>query len=285
MANEKRPRPTINTGIQGNVSAETLAVGERARASKSVRYSGLNVDELKQVLAQIRTSIATEVPDAKLRADLEKQTTAIGDDIDKARPDEHHVYLSLSLLAEKINLLGETVNNTSRLLKRGGLGENVMTDNILPARDRGDKPQIFIGSSSEGLSIAEHVQLGLDRDADCVIWNQGVFGFGLSILETLVDKAPSFDYAILVLSPDDLVLKRGREGVIPRDNVLFELGLFIGALGRKRTFIVHCRDDQIELPSDLSGISSATFRRRQDGNLSAALGPVCTQIRTIVKRQ
>jgi Predicted nucleotide-binding protein containing TIR-like domain len=86
-----------------------------------------------------------------------------------------------------------------------------------------------------------------------------------------------FDFAILVLTPDDLVERRGAQGQQPRDNVLFERGLFMGRLGRERTFIVHGRGVELNLPSDLAGIQPATFARRGDGNLRAALGPVTTR--------
>src|SRR5207237_263634 len=56
-----------------------------------------------------------------------------------------------------------------------------------------------------------------------------------------------------------------------RANVLFEIGLFIGLLGRERTFIVACEDDHVELPSDLLGATIAKYPRRNDGNLKAAL--------------
>ncbi|WP_437975402.1 TIR domain-containing protein [Sorangium sp. So ce295] len=147
------------------------------------------------------------------------------------------------------------------------------------------RARIFIGSSVEGLRIAEHIQLGLDYDADCTVWSQGVFGLSGGTLESLCAAIREFDFAVLVLTPDDLVQKRSQAMNSPRDNVLFELGLFMGALGRERTFIVYCRDEPIGLPSDLAGVTAATFARRADGNLLAALGAVCTQIRSAVSRQ
>ena len=66
---------------------------------------------------------------------------------------------------------------------------------------------------------------------------------------------------------------------MPRDNLLFELGLFTGALGRARTFMVYCRDDKLHLPSDLAGVTAATYPAREDDNLEAALGPVCIRIK------
>ncbi|WP_437528584.1 TIR domain-containing protein [Sorangium sp. So ce726] len=147
------------------------------------------------------------------------------------------------------------------------------------------RPRIFIGSSVEGLRVAEHIQLGMDFDADCTVWSQGVFGLSGGTLESLCAAIREFDFAVLVLTPDDLVQKRSHAMNSPRDNVLFELGLFMGALGRERTFIVYCRDEPIGLPTDLAGVTAATFARRGDGNLQAAMGSVCTLIRNAVGRQ
>ncbi len=147
------------------------------------------------------------------------------------------------------------------------------------------KPRMFIGSSVEGKDIAEHIQLGLDYDVEPTCWHQGIFGLSDSSLESLLRAAKEYDFAALVLTPDDLVMniKRGTEKDCPRDNVVFELGLFMGAFGRKRTFIVYNRDKQIDLPTDLAGVTSATFADRSDGNLQAALGPVCTRIKQAIK--
>ena len=146
-----------------------------------------------------------------------------------------------------------------------------------------NRPSIFIGSSAEGLAVAEAVQLNLDRDCQVTIWHQGVFGLSLGPLESLTSTINRFDYAILVVTPDDLVLSREEAKPSPRDNVLLELGMFIGALGRNRVFFVIDRTKEIKLPSDLAGIQPATYEPHTDGNLQAALGPVCTQIKTAVR--
>lgn len=144
---------------------------------------------------------------------------------------------------------------------------------------RRTKPRIFIGSSTEGLKFAKAIQFNLDHVADCTIWSQGAFGLSRGTLEELVRGAKNYDCAILVLTADDVTTKRGVAGNSPRDNVLFELGLFIGMLGREHTFMVYDRDTRIDLPSDLAGVTAATFSgNRPDKNWSAALGGVCTQI-------
>jgi hypothetical protein len=138
------------------------------------------------------------------------------------------------------------------------------------------KPTVFIGCSVEGLTEARFIQKELRHVASPVIWHQGVFGLSRSTLETLVEKAPSFNYAILVLTPDDMLLKRADEVKSARDNVLFELGLFMGALGRMRTFIV--AEKSVQLPTDLAGITTVNFVRGEGFSREANMGSVATTL-------
>jgi hypothetical protein len=147
----------------------------------------------------------------------------------------------------------------------------------------GIKPTMFIGSSVEGKRIAESIQELLEYEVDSTVWHQGVFGLSGGTLETLADCVDDFDFATLVLTADDLLEKRNVTGRGPRDNVLFELGLFMGALGRRRTFIVHSRSNPPLLPSDLAGITPATYDERH--NLGAALGPACNKLRRAIEAE
>jgi predicted nucleotide-binding protein len=140
------------------------------------------------------------------------------------------------------------------------------------------KPKVFVGSSTDGLPVAEALRSGLVGEADCVIWNQGPFGLSYGNLENLVSATQEFKYAILVLTPDDVVIKQGIQGNRPRDNVLFELGLFMGALGRNRTFMVSCADDALDIPSDLAGVSQVHFKRGEGVSLQEAIAPACKKI-------
>lgn len=124
----------------------------------------------------------------------------------------------------------------------------------------------------------------MDYSADVVLWSQGVFGLSEGTLESLVDKLPSFDFAILVLTPDDVAIVRHEVAQLPRDNVLFELGLFMGGLGRERCFIVYDRSSGIRLPSDLAGVTPATFQPHSSGDLVPALGSASTQIESTVAK-
>jgi hypothetical protein len=146
------------------------------------------------------------------------------------------------------------------------------------------RPKVFIGSSTEGLSVAGAVQEELDHDCEVVMWTQGVFDLTQGTLESLDQKLKSYDFAIFVLTPDDRVTKRGETKACPRDNVLFELGMFVGGLGRDRTFMVFDRNCPLEMPSDLSGVTKATFAPHSYGDLRAALGAPCNQIRAAIRK-
>jgi predicted nucleotide-binding protein len=156
------------------------------------------------------------------------------------------------------------------------LEKEISPDHNETADSKTGPPKVFIGCSVEGLAPAKIIQLNLSHSAKTEIWSQGVFGLSSGTLESLTNKANDYDYAILVLTPDDIVVKRGETQMSARDNVLFELGLFMGALGRHKTFIV--AEETVKLPSDLAGITPATYSMEGQENIVSALGPVCTKI-------
>lgn len=146
------------------------------------------------------------------------------------------------------------------------------------------RPVVFVGSSSEALPVAEAIQQNLDFSCDVTIWSQGHFNLGEATLETLVAKAPEFDFAILLLTPDDVTVSRQEERNSPRDNVLLELGLFLGVLGRDRTFCVCDRQVKLKLPSDLAGVTVADYQRHSNDNWQSSVGAACTQIKNRISR-
>src|ERR1039458_9910206 len=117
----------------------------------------------------------------------------------------------------------------------------------------------FIGSSSEGLVIANAVKANLKECTDCQVWTEGVFLPGRVFIEALESMLDSVDYAILVATPDDMLTKRDVAALSMRDNVLLELGLFMAKLGRKRTYLVSPADQSIRIPSDLLGIKLVNY--------------------------
>lgn len=143
----------------------------------------------------------------------------------------------------------------------------------------GRAQRIFLASSAEALGIAKALQEALEHDAQPTVWTQDVFAPSEYVLESLQRQADTSDYGVFIFSPDDVLRMRGIETPQARDNVVFELGLFIGALGRERCFVVQPRTIKMHLPSDLLGLTSITYDDdREDGNLIAALAPVGNKI-------
>jgi CRP/FNR family cyclic AMP-dependent transcriptional regulator len=119
-----------------------------------------------------------------------------------------------------------------------------------------EKPAVFIASSSEGLRLAECIHQALGRNPVVPrIWSRGVFEAGRTTIEDLVKAAGESDFAIIVTSKDDTTTSRSRTSPSPRDNVIFELGLFMGALSRERTLVLVPKDVDFKLPSDLLGMT------------------------------
>lgn len=141
-------------------------------------------------------------------------------------------------------------------------------------------PSLFIGSSSEGLPIGRALQAELDEVCEARVWSQGVSEPTGTTIGSLLEVARNSDFAALVLTPDDSAVTRGAKVSVARDNVVFELGLFLGTLGSQRVFIIQPRDLNLVLPSDLAGVARLYYRHdRVDGNLQAAIGPAAIRIR------
>ncbi len=156
---------------------------------------------------------------------------------------------------------------------------------VTTARDR---IQVFIISSVEALPIARAIQNAFQHDPfNVTVWTDGVFrasSFPITSLETAVDQS---DFAIAIVQPDDRLTIRDKEVVVPRDNVIFELGLFIGRLGVRRSFLVEPRAAETKLPSDLTGVTTIGYRiETADLNnrqaLASAIAPACNEMRDII---
>ncbi len=149
------------------------------------------------------------------------------------------------------------------------------------------KAQVFIGSSAERHFVAEAIQESLENGDiyQVQIWSQGVFGLSENTLDSLEKKLVTFDFGIFVLTGDDVKFKRAVRALQPRDNVLFELGLFMGHLSRKRTFIVCQRGVDLRLPTDLSGITVVDFKLRGRDQVPAAVGSACAKLRRAMDKE
>ena len=84
---------------------------------------------------------------------------------------------------------------------------------------------------------------------------------GRTIIEKFTDYS-DVSFAIILLSPDDQAYSKNQPEIInfrARQNVILELGFFIGKLGRNRVFILKKDENKFEMPSDYNGVVYTSF--------------------------
>ena len=153
------------------------------------------------------------------------------------------------------------------------------------------KPTVFIGSSHESLYVVETIAKALKEDAQVRPWTDtDLFPAGEFILNSLLRQAQLFDFAVMVFGPDDIVLSGDDKISVPRDNVVFELGLFMSQLEQERALLVvpNALHRRIKILSDLGGLKAVDYeppRTRSHKNLIRALHEPIKQIRKRIKEK
>ncbi len=148
-------------------------------------------------------------------------------------------------------------------------------------------PRLFIASSSEQIAVAQAIAAGLGAQGglEVKVWDQ-LFEFSAAYIESLEAELDRADFAVAVLTGDDAANVRSKATVLPRDNVLFELGLFIGRLGRARCFFFVDAASGTQIASDLSGVKAAAYHPESNPpdprrpTLAQVAAQVAQQIRT-----
>ncbi len=144
-------------------------------------------------------------------------------------------------------------------------------------------PRVFVASSREAVRLAEGIQQNL-KGAEVTLWTQDAFRVGETIIDELNRNLKRSDFGVFVFAPDDIVMIRGQKQRTVRDNVVLELGMFIGRLGKERSFIVQPKGGSMRLPTDLLGVMTAQYDPdRAKHEPAAALGVACTQIADAIK--
>jgi predicted nucleotide-binding protein len=152
------------------------------------------------------------------------------------------------------------------------------------------RTRLFIGSSSrrQSLQVVEIIRTrleSLDPSVEVLPWREEFRPSGRTIVESLEEIAAQVDFALMVLGDDEMRAEPRDDGAAapdapgeparfrrgPRDNVIFELGIFSGLLGRDRCIVVHDQAMDLKLPSDIDGIVAARYDRGTSGDLHAAL--------------
>src|SRR5499426_2773552 len=156
----------------------------------------------------------------------------------------------------------------------------------VPLEEPMDKPRIFLGSSGKQQKLLQALTRGLEDVARVEPWTTS-FNPGTSTLERLLELTREVDFAAFVFARDDWTATSPPTAdpaasgqASPRDNVVFEAGLFGAALGMRRTFILHASG--AKLPTDLLGLTSV----RYDGSSAAAvMKVVCQKLRSAIENE
>jgi hypothetical protein len=131
------------------------------------------------------------------------------------------------------------------------------------------KPKIFIGSSTACYSIAEKVKVNLSDIADCFLWQDPeVWETNRSTFDNLIRMSNYFDFGVFVATGDDLTMTNDKLVIEPRDNVILEMALFLGAMGHNKSFLLV--EEGVKLPSDFNGIFMPRFDKTKDDSILVA---------------
>ncbi|HEV7238963.1 MAG TPA: TIR domain-containing protein [Thermoanaerobaculia bacterium] len=149
-----------------------------------------------------------------------------------------------------------------------------------------DKPRIFLGSSGKQEKLVQALTRGLENVAHVEPWTTS-FNPGMTTLERLVELAHEVDFAAFVFARDDWTTANASGAppvdsgeASPRDNVVFEAGLFGGLLGLRRTFVLHAHGSK--LPTDLVGLTAVRY---EDASNAAEMRAINQKLRKAIESE
>lgn len=108
-----------------------------------------------------------------------------------------------------------------------------------------------------------------------------------------IEQTANVHFGVFVFSPDDVVKMRQQEHLAARDNVVFEFGLFVSRLGRRRTFFVlPSGKSSFHLPTDLTGVTGATYDPERiprepvtASKLQPVFAPACARVLGAIQQE
>ena len=159
------------------------------------------------------------------------------------------------------------------------LARRLLERNKLVGQHR-EKIRVFIICSVEALAVGRIIENAFEHDDFVVrLWTNDVFKVASYALESLETEVDDSDFAIAIAHSDDVTLFRDQEWPAPRDNVIFELGLFMGRLGRNRAILMEPREEKVKLPSDLTGVTTIPYSYEPGKDAAALMAPACNTLR------
>lgn len=186
--------------------------------------------------------------------------------------------VALKLSEEHFSTLAEKHPQLYKLVAQE-LARRLLSRNALVGNYR-DKTKLFIISSAESLPIARILESAFEREPfDVHLWTAGCFKVANYTLDDLEQEVDSSDFAVAIAHADDVVSTRGTDWPAPRDNVIFELGLFMGRLGRTRAILMEPRGTDVKLPSDMAGVMTIPYKFEKGGDNHRLMGPAANRLR------
>jgi CRP/FNR family cyclic AMP-dependent transcriptional regulator len=137
------------------------------------------------------------------------------------------------------------------------------------------KIRLFLMTSKAASEAALAIEKACADQFTIVTWKEGGLqgaNYSIASLEHVLDQS---DVAIAIAEPSV-------EGLHGRDDIIFELGFFMGRLGRHRTFLIEPRGEKMELPPELAGVNTLTYPHHPGGDLTEALAPVCAKLTRLI---
>ncbi|HWJ89279.1 MAG TPA: TIR domain-containing protein [Pelagibacterium sp.] len=187
--------------------------------------------------------------------------------------------LVAKLTSANVSELASRYSDIYRVIART-LARRLLERNKLVGQHR-EKVRVFIISSAEALEVARTIQNALAHDGFVVrLWTNDVFKVASYSIESLETELDDSDFAVAIAHSDDTTLYRGQDWPTPRDNVVFELGMFMGRLGRTRAILMEPREDKVRLPSDLAGVTTIPYSYQAGKDAAAIMAPACNALRS-----
>ncbi len=143
-------------------------------------------------------------------------------------------------------------------------------------------PRVFVASSTASAPLAHRLADRLKPDVAADVWDS-LFKPGDNTLDNLLLFSSLYEFGIFVLSADDLTTTKDVQRYEPRDNVIFELGIFMGAVGRSRAFAVVVDGGDVKLPTDLAGNTYVKVRLKSPNDTKKAVAVIRDRILALSK--
>ena len=155
-----------------------------------------------------------------------------------------------------------------------------LRDESLRIRPRNPVPKLFISALPESVSIARHLQNRLAHDDIIVtIFSDTIFEPSDNAFNSFLDEAGQSDFCAFVFSSDAPVFNRKGLQSVVRDNIVFEIGLFIGVVGRNRTFLIKPSQLDIKIPTRLFSLKVFEYQADPGKSLESVLISPSNQLR------